>query len=173
MSYYSKGFTLVELIIVIIILGVLAAVAIPRLWDGSSAAYRATIEGAVGSIRTAAEIFKSNMRVNGIPIQQEVTLDGITGSWGQPYAASMNPGVSMGYSTPPEIFKAAGLVADDWAYRIYVLATYRVVATPKGKLDQAQPSQTAVFATNCYFHYIWNSSDLTYSPVIEVELSGC
>jgi MSHA pilin protein MshA len=167
----SKGFTLIELILVIIVLGILSAVIIPRFWDGSSSAYQAAIESAVGSVRSAATIFKSNMIVKGIPIEQQVTLDGITGSRGQPFAASMNPSVSMGYTQPPEIFKAAGLVADDWSYRIFVDNTYQVIATPKGKLNQAQPSQAAVLATNCYFHYIW--SDVDYSPVIVVEYSGC
>lgn len=49
----SAGFTMIELVVTIIILGVLAAVALPRFLDLRGRAEKATIESWVGSLRTA------------------------------------------------------------------------------------------------------------------------
>ena len=61
----ESGFTLIELVIVIVILGILAAVAIPKYEDMREQARVATIKGQLGAIRSAVAIQYARNALNG------------------------------------------------------------------------------------------------------------
>ncbi len=61
----DRGFTLIELVIVIVILGILAAVAIPKYEDLQEQARSATLKGQIGSIRSAIAIQYGRNALNG------------------------------------------------------------------------------------------------------------
>lgn len=72
----QKGFTLIELVLVITILGILAVAALPAFINVSTQARQSSMAGVVGSVRSGIALFRSNdLVVNGPPGNYPTTLD--------------------------------------------------------------------------------------------------
>lgn len=80
---HHAGFTLIEMVCTIIILGVLAASAMPKLMDIRSHAYQASIDGYAGALASAMRmnyvgcISNSNAPEAGKCIKVEACTDGV------------------------------------------------------------------------------------------------
>jgi len=76
----QQGFTLIELIMVIVILGILAATALPKFVDLSSDARKSTIEGMLGAVRSTLAIVHSKALIDGktgaAAADQKVSING-------------------------------------------------------------------------------------------------
>ncbi|XPF92601.1 type II secretion system protein [Colwellia sp. RE-S-Sl-9] len=168
----NTGFTLIELVVVIVILGILSVTAFPKFINLTSDANTAIIKGAVGAIKSSVSLFKTKTITSRSSFEDVVEFSGVKGSNYQPWAAMATAtSFSADYTSPPEIFEGAGLNVNDWAYRIYVLnGSYAVAAAPRNVLSKDQPTQDEVKATNCYFEYHWKALG---EPVLTTVNTGC
>ena len=59
----NKGFTLIELIMVIVILGILAAVAVPKFFDVTAQAKTKSKQAVIGNIKAGLNLYAANQIV--------------------------------------------------------------------------------------------------------------
>jgi MSHA pilin protein MshA len=79
MKHQARGFTLVELIVVIVILGILAATALPRFVNLQSDARVASMNGLAGGLRGSVELVRGKWLATGSSAATTVTMgDGTT-----------------------------------------------------------------------------------------------
>jgi MSHA pilin protein MshB len=63
----QQGFTIIELVVVILLLGILTATALPRFMDVTTQAHTAVVQGVQGSLQTSTSMFKAAWTAMGQP----------------------------------------------------------------------------------------------------------
>jgi MSHA pilin protein MshB len=107
MKLKQQGFSLIELVIVIVILGLLAATAIPRFLNVTDDAEDASVDGVAGGLATAVSFVRAQWEVDGRR-NTSVLLDGTSVSldtrFGYPTGTLNTSATAMNNTRCKEVF---------------------------------------------------------------------
>lgn len=116
MKSQASGFTLIELVVVITILGILAAFAVPKFIALDSQARIATINGLAGSVKSAASLARGMaMAMGQSGATGSVTMEGSAVSLANGYPDSTATGIPTAVNTSASDFTyAPGAALGTW-----------------------------------------------------------
>jgi MSHA pilin protein MshA len=154
-SSKARGFTLIELVVVITILGILAAFAVPKFIALDSQARVATINGLAGTVKSAASLARGLSMATGNPAS--VTMEGATVNLSNSYPdATLN-----GIGGAVNVNTTAG--TGDFSF------TNAGGATGAATWTKNTPSGTPI--ANCFVTY--NAAGTGTTPVVAATTAGC
>ncbi|MDE1226486.1 type II secretion system protein [Vibrio aestuarianus] len=148
------GFTLIELVVVIVILGILAVTAAPRFLNLQTDARESALQGLKGAMSGAAGIVYGKAAIDGKETAASGAVDNVQIVFGYPKASSDGIGNAV-----------TGL-SDDWS-----LISGSVPSNGVGYTFKGQATTGWTDASGCYVNYTDATS--TAAPSISVYADKC
>lgn len=160
----SKGFTLVELVIVIVILGILAVTAAPKFLNLSSDAKVSTVNGVKGALQSANAVLYSKAVLAGEhkKASGSVTVDGVAIALVNGYVAA----------TKAEVDKILELEGGFTTVQGTANATLGVAATDVVVYTGTAPTGSSALTDVCMFIYTAAANN-TSKPTYTLKTDGC
>lgn len=160
----GAGFTLIELIIVIVILGILAVVAAPQFFNFGSDARAATVRGLEGSVKTASELVHARAQLRQVDANGDATANGgyiLVRAYGTP--VKLAPNTMFAEASENGIWNALSLSEEDWGFQTTPEAgSTTIIIFPKSLND----------SDGCNVTYAYNPTEGP-QPRIESSVEKC
>ena len=161
----QKGFTLIELIIVIVVLGILAVTAAPQFINFSSDARTSTIEGLKGAVKGASQTVHAKSLVAGTDAEANSSISQPAVDTVYGYPAATDAGIYAALDVDSNEW--GSVVASGWSGNAAV-SDGDLVIFP-ADLTTSEDGGTD---SECYLHYT-AAADEDTKPVIGTVTDGC
>lgn len=150
MKRNQAGFTLIELIIVIVILGILAVTAAPKFLDFGGDARNSVLQGVRGSLESASALVYGKAIIAGVQNEDTATLE--------------DPEIDIVFGYPAATADALNIAAE--------LTDFEFSEPAAGEPIRIAAEVDGLDDDGCYVEYNESAGEAT-KPVINIVNDGC